>query len=707
MIFAKIENMKLKLVNYRILFYSFLALLFGIYVARGLYSGEVLTIVTVSLIFFGLTISLILSKHYKILISLVLIFLAGNGLFFLSQSGFSCPQYSQSVVVSGKVCDNIKESDYYSNVVLKNVLINGKKSKNISLSISNSSSSVKAGQVLSFECELENVKLFTLKRLNSFYVRQNIGYSSSVKYENLVITDGHKDVDEKVREAVKNSLYSKMSEENAGIAYGMLFGDKTEIDLVSRSLFQTTGIVHILTVSGLHISFLIAVFYSLLKKIGLNKYINFFLTSVLILFYLYLCSFSPSALRAGIMGILFMLSNVVGRKYDILNSLGFAGIIICLINPLYALDLGFLMSVFCVFGINLISPVFTKYLAKVVPFKIASLLAISFSAQIAVVPMLGIFGSTFNLFSFLVNLILVPFFAVLFPFLFVSSFLCNGLGFLNFLLVPASWGIEFVKMVVKFFSVTDFMFTLGELGLLASVFLYGFMFFISPYFMAEGIKKYSFISVAILCFSSSYFCFANIKDKQQSITVLTSYGDECLLLQDAGGENLLISYNNTFDKYARSKSINKVNYFLSLDDVSLKTYDSIKKYDFDYLFAVNGDKKIENLYLAQKNTADKVGNFQIEFITFFDDTLAVSVKFSQYSIFVANENAKDYTGFVNLYLSSFKPDFVFVKEGYTVPQSYIEKTYSYKASDNAKYNSSLGNFKIFGFDKTTKIRSID
>lgn len=699
--------MKLKLVNFRILFYSFLALLFGIYVARGLYSGEVLTIVTVSLIFFGLTICLTLSKRYKILISIILIFFAGNGLFFLSQSRFDCPQYSESVVVSGRVCDNIKESEYYNNVVLKNVLINGKKSKNISLSISNCSSSVKTGQVLSFECELENVKLFTLKRLNSFYVRQNIRYSSSVEYENLVITDGKKNVAEEVRESVKNSLYSKMSEENAGIAYGMLFGDKTEIDLVNKNLFQTTGIVHIITVSGLHISFLISVFYTFLKKIGLNKYINFSLTSVLILFYLYLCSFSPSALRAGIMGILFMLSNVAGWEYDTLNSLGFAGIIICLINPFYALDFGFLMSVFCVLGITLISPVLTKCLAKVFPFKIASLLAISFSAQIAVVPMLGIFGSIFNLFSFLVNLILVPFFAVVFPFLFFASFFCSGLGFLKFILIPVSWGIEFIKMVVRFFAVTDFMFTLGEIGLLASVFLFGFMFFASSYFMIEGTKKYSVVSIAILCISSSCFYFANIKDKQQSVTFLTSYSDECLFLQDSSGESMLISYNSTFDKYARSRSIKKVNYFLSLNDVSLKTYDKIKKYDFDYLFAVNGEKKIENLYLTQKDTANKVGNFQIQFITTFDKTLAVSVKLSQYSIFVANENAIDYTGFVNRYLSTFKPDFIFVKDGFVVPQNYVEKTYSCKASDTAKYNSALGNFTIFGFNQNTKIRSID
>ena len=75
-----------------------------------------------------------------------------------------------------------------------------------------------------------------------------------------------------------------MSEDNAGIAMAMLFGDKNDLNDEIASTYKNVGIIHILTVSGLHIGFLIAVVYGFLKKCRTNKYLCLSLTFCFIFF---------------------------------------------------------------------------------------------------------------------------------------------------------------------------------------------------------------------------------------------------------------------------------------------------------------------------------------------------------------------------------------------------------------------------------------
>lgn len=80
------------------------------------------------------------------------------------------------------------------------------------------------------------------------------------------------------------------------------------------------------------------------------------IVSISIICYGIMTGYSVSACRAIIMMVLFLLSEVLGRSYDILSALSFSGIVIIFINPYLAVSSGFCLSFCAVFGIAVFLP---------------------------------------------------------------------------------------------------------------------------------------------------------------------------------------------------------------------------------------------------------------------------------------------------------------------------------------------------------------
>lgn len=143
------------------LFFSFLLLLFGITLARGLYSGDVrsICIAVLSLVF--LSVLLLSIKKWKILILLIAMFFAGNGLFFAAIAVRGENDYFTDVAVVGRVDDQVYSYGETQRIILKDVKVNGKSEKNIYLTIFlNEEEGVKSGDMLSFSGRLTTQGLF-------------------------------------------------------------------------------------------------------------------------------------------------------------------------------------------------------------------------------------------------------------------------------------------------------------------------------------------------------------------------------------------------------------------------------------------------------------------------------------------------------------------------------------------------------------------
>ena len=150
----------------------------------------------------------------------------------------------------------------------------------------------------------------------------------------------------------------------AALMSALLLGEKGGLEEETRELYRRNGILHILSISSLHITILGMGLYRLLRKAGLPVWAAAVLGGMFMIGYGMLTGFGVSVCRAVGMYLLRMLAEVAGRTYDMLNALGAVGGVMLLWNPYYLQNSGFLLSYTCVLGIGIVYPVLKKWLEE-------------------------------------------------------------------------------------------------------------------------------------------------------------------------------------------------------------------------------------------------------------------------------------------------------------------------------------------------------
>lgn len=156
-----------------------------------------------------------------------------------------------------------------------------------------------------------------------------------------------------VRLQLSDILDKFLSPSNASVARAMLIGDRTDMDADGNSIFVNTGFVHILSVSGAHISILAAVLGWILLKLKCKRIVASGITMVVVLIYAWLSSFEIPVIRAAIMFGVYSVASLRGKWYDTLNSLGFAACVLLLYNPFFVFSVSFVLSFGAVLSIVL------------------------------------------------------------------------------------------------------------------------------------------------------------------------------------------------------------------------------------------------------------------------------------------------------------------------------------------------------------------
>jgi len=155
---------------------------------------------------------------------------------------------------------------------------------------------------------------------------------------------------------LKGRLEAVFPKKEAAIMCALLLGDKARLDTDVKELYQRNGILHILSISSLHITMLGMSVYRLLRKCRLPVYPAAAAGCILLLAYGAMTGFGVSACRAVGMYLLRMLSEVLGRTYDMLTALGAMAVVMLLINPYYLHHAGFLLSFTSILGMGLVYP---------------------------------------------------------------------------------------------------------------------------------------------------------------------------------------------------------------------------------------------------------------------------------------------------------------------------------------------------------------
>ena len=217
-----------------------------------------------------------------------------------------------------------------------------------------------------------------------------------------------------LRNIVFSQLKKYLPDKNEyGVAEALLVGSTEDLDRQLSQAYSTAGVVHILSVSGLHIGLVYLVFNSLLFFMNNKRVLKISKFLILILFlwsYACISGLSPSVLRAAMMLSLVIIGKALERNTNTYNTLAASAFVLLVLYPPLISNLGFQLSYLAVLGILLLHPIIYKQLQTeyYLPDKVWQMTSVSLSAQAFTLPLILFHFHQMPNYFILANLIVIP-----------------------------------------------------------------------------------------------------------------------------------------------------------------------------------------------------------------------------------------------------------------------------------------------------------
>jgi len=292
----------------------------------------------------------------------------------------------------------------------------------------------------------------------------------------------------------------------ASLLAGFVLGEKRDISPEIAKLFTDTGTLHLMAVSGSNVAIVVAFFMAILWSV--NRRLKIVIILIAVLFFCLLTRNEPSVVRAAVMASVVLLGFYRRRNADTIGLLGFAGLLLLIINPLWLFNVGFQLSFAACAGIVYVIPKFTERvkhgrsrLARIALW-ILFIFLTTIAAQAAVLPLTAEYFNRVPIIGILANL----------PMVILANILTiAGLCFLPFIILgstvatiyawPLSQIMSIILPLLKFFmNLPHAVVNVGSPGFLKICLYFGIL-----YVFGELIFNFriSFKGIAVILLSTA------------------------------------------------------------------------------------------------------------------------------------------------------------------------------------------------------------
>lgn len=228
-------------------------------------------------------------------------------------------------------------------------------------------------------------------------------------YGNIII-----DWSYRVRKYCKDIFTNYIHEQRErAVLSALVLGIKDELDRETLKIFSSTGAMHILAVSGLHVGIIfkvLEILFSSIKNHRKWKYVFYISVFLFLWMYAFITGLSPSVMRAVVMFSFVLFGKVIARKGNIYNTLAASAFVLLCVNPFLLFNVGFQLSYFAVLGIVYLQPKMERLweAPHLYLHYIWQIITVSLAAQIATSPLGILYFHQFPNYFLLTNLIAVP-----------------------------------------------------------------------------------------------------------------------------------------------------------------------------------------------------------------------------------------------------------------------------------------------------------
>jgi len=223
---------------------------------------------------------------------------------------------------------------------------------------------LKAGDYIQAYCWLDRFKEPTNPgQFNTakYLARRNVFIAVSIKSRDAIrLFESHNvavltKVRQKLRQTATQALLGGLEPDSPseGLLQALLLGYRRDIDRRTYEAFRNTGLLHFISLSGMHLGILIGTIWWLCKTAGLMKPARAVICIIAIAVFMLIVPPRAPTLRAAIIGWVFCISFLFRRRPNSLNTLSLAAIILLLIGPTQLFEAGWQLSFASVLGLVL------------------------------------------------------------------------------------------------------------------------------------------------------------------------------------------------------------------------------------------------------------------------------------------------------------------------------------------------------------------
>lgn len=208
-----------------------------------------------------------------------------------------------------------------------------------------------------------------------------------------------------LKSQVKQAMGQNLPPQSSQLLQALWFGEQAGLSPEERDIYRRTGLIHVFSVSGFHVGFLLLLALFMGRLLRLPASLKMALTLGMLLFFAAMVGFAVPVLRAGLMAALGLAAHLLDRGKNLLSAWALAAILILLANPLALFDAGFQFSFLATWGLVYLYPALDARLAGWPAGRAIILLPLC--AQLGIVPLVAFNYNQITVLSLLSNVLLI------------------------------------------------------------------------------------------------------------------------------------------------------------------------------------------------------------------------------------------------------------------------------------------------------------
>ncbi|TEA03826.1 ComEC/Rec2 family competence protein [Mycobacteroides salmoniphilum] len=207
-----------------------------------------------------------------------------------------------------------------------------------------------------------------------------------------------------IRDRFVEVARSALPADQAALLPALVLGDTSALDEGIVAMFRTSGLTHLMAVSGANVSIVCGAVLLLGRLIGLRASVT--LAGLVLVGFVVLVRPSPSVLRAAVMGVIGLLGVLTARRRQAVPALAATALVLLAISPGLAVDIGFALSVVATAALVVLAPRWSVRLtARGWPKPLADALCIAVAAQVVTAPLIAAISGSVSLASVAANMV--------------------------------------------------------------------------------------------------------------------------------------------------------------------------------------------------------------------------------------------------------------------------------------------------------------